>query len=339
MTIGSAQKTLFHPFETGDLLPPGDGQLVLFLGAEPGFGLPAGFKARLRLVQGFRPHYRALLSRGFDVLPRAQGGGLDAALVLVGRHRGQNEARFREALLRVRPGGLILAAGDKKDGADSFRKRVAGLLPLQGHLSKFHGVAFWLERPDFPDGQLPAALQSAMPTLAEDRFHAAAGMFSHDRVDGGSRLLAESLPREITGTVADFCAGWGYLATVLAERYASISSVDLYEADYDSLEAARLNLAGQTKTIGFFWHDLLAEPVDRRYDTIVMNPPFHQGRAADPEIGRRMVAAAASALKPRGRLFMVANRGLPYEAALEAAFAQHGEISRNGGFKVLWARR
>ncbi|WP_292248410.1 methyltransferase, partial [Mesorhizobium sp.] len=89
----------------------------------------------------------------------------------------------------------------------------------------------------------------------------------------------------------------------------------------------------------FFWTDLLGEPVERRYDAILMNPPFHRGRAAEPEIGAGMIRAAAKTLKPGGRLFMVANRQLPYEAVLAAAFSSHAEIARDGMFKVLSARR
>ena len=61
-----------------------------------------------------------------------------------------------------------------------------------------------------------------------------------------------------------------------------------------------------------------------------MNPPFHRGRAAEPEIGAGMIRAAAKALKPGGRLFMVANRQLPYETVLAAVFSSHGEIAREG---------
>ena len=89
----------------------------------------------------------------------------------------------------------------------------------------------------------------------------------------------------------------------------------------------RLNLAGISQSIArnFFWIDLLSEPVERRYDAIVMNPPFHRSRAAEPEIGAGMIRAAAKALKPGGRLFMVANRQLPYEPILSAAFSSHAE--------------
>ena len=70
-----------------------------------------------------------------------------------------------------------------------------------------------------------------------------------------------------------------------------------------------------------------------------MNPPFHRSRAAEPEIGAGMIRAAAKALKPGGRLFMVANRQLPYEPVLSAAFASHAELARDGMFKVFVARR
>ncbi|TIW22658.1 MAG: methyltransferase, partial [Mesorhizobium sp.] len=88
-----------------------------------------------------------------------------------------------------------------------------------------------------------------------------------------------------------------------------------------------------------FWTDLLTETVERRYDAIVMNPPFHSGRAAEPGIGSGMIRAASKALKPGGRLFMVANRQLPYEKVLAAAFSSHAEVARDGMFKVFSARR
>jgi len=163
-------------------------------------------------------------------------------------------------------------------------------------------------------------------------------MFSFDRIDTGSKLLADNLPGDLRGSAADFCAGWGYVAAEMAARSSGLSGLDLYEADFDALEAAKGNL-GNTVAQGFFWTDLLAEPVERRYDVIAMNPPFHRSRAAEPEIGAGMIRAAAKALKPGGRLFMVANRQLPYEPVLSAAFASHAELARDGMFKVFSARR
>ncbi|AZO20098.1 class I SAM-dependent methyltransferase [Mesorhizobium sp. M1E.F.Ca.ET.045.02.1.1] len=329
-------KTLFYPFEAEALPLPRKGARVLFLGAEPGFRLPDGFDAALHLVQGFRPHFRTLQAAGCTVTPRAEGSGFDAALVLAGRHRGQNELRIAEALERVAPGGLIVVAGGKDDGIDSLRKRINILVALEGHLPKHHGVAFWFRQ---AGKEAAEALRAANPDLiVEERFRTAPGMFSFDRVDAGSKLLAERLPDGLTGNLADFCAGWGYLAAEVAERSPGLSGLDLYEADFEALEAARLNVRNAVEP-RFFWADLLTETVERRYDAIVMNPPFHSGRAAEPGIGAGMIHAASRALKSGGRLLMVANRQLPYEQVLAAAFSSHAEIARDGMFKVFSARR
>lgn len=334
----NAQRTLFHPFETGDVPLPSKDERGLFIGAELDFILPDGFAARLSLVQGFRPHFRALKTQGFDVSPRALGDGYDLALVLLGRHRGENEAWLAEAVARVRKGGLVVAAGTKKNGADSARKRMGEILLLLGHLAKFHGTVFWFER---PSGEKRASLVAEDQPLVDGRFHTVPGMFSHDRVDAASRLLADNLPDDVKGAAADFGAGWGFLAAELVERSPSLTTLDIYEADFESLEAAKRNLENLPRSaeLEYLWHDLLTEPVERRYDFIVMNPPFHQGRAADPGLGHGMIRAAAAALKPGGRLMMVANRGLPYEAALQTSLKAHGEVCRDDKFKVLWGRR
>lgn len=62
-----ALKTLFHPFETGIIDPPGEGERVLFLGAEAGYRLPEGFVAPISAVQPLRPLYRALEAMRADV--------------------------------------------------------------------------------------------------------------------------------------------------------------------------------------------------------------------------------------------------------------------------------
>lgn len=370
-----ALKTLFHPFETGDIALPIVSARVLFLGAEPGFILPGGFPKTIHCVQGFRPNFLKLNASGHPVEPRTPEGVFDVVLVLCGRHRGQNEVWVAEAIERVRTGGLIVVAGSKEDGIVSLRKRLersedplakairreptqgaivelqdgraetAKLYPLKeavpigGNLSKHHGVVFWFTR-GLEAEAAASQLRSANPLrLVEGRFQTAPGMFSHDRIDPASRLLAENLPDDLSGKVADFCAGWGYLATVVAERCPSVRALDLYEADFESLEAAKQNLSRAQIETRFFWQDLLSESVGERYDAIVMNPPFHAGRAAEPQIGQGMIAAAAKALKKGGRLFMVANRRLPYEKTIAASFADCSELADDGSFKVLMARR
>jgi 16S rRNA (guanine1207-N2)-methyltransferase len=318
---------------------PGADARVLLLGAEPDLSPPDGFEAELFLVQGFRPFLLPLQRAGWQVAPQASGDDYDVGLVLCSRHRGESEARLADAVARVKPGGLVVVAGAKSEGADALRRRAAVRLEVEGYAAKHHGTVFWLRRPLGPPALPPSFLDAAAPAAGE--FIAAPGMFSHDEPDTGSRLLAERLPGDLKGVAADFGAGWGFLAVELAKRCPRVTQIDLYEADHASLEAAKQNMArlAAEKTAAFFWHDLLSEPIGRRYDVVVMNPPFHRGRAAEPSIGQGMIRAAAHALNRGGRLFLVANSGLPYEAALAENFAAVEELARHGGFKVLAARR
>jgi 16S rRNA (guanine1207-N2)-methyltransferase len=70
-----------------------------------------------------------------------------------------------------------------------------------------------------------------------------------------------------------------------------------------------------------------------------MNPPFHTGRSPDPGLGRAFIRAAAKLLSPKGQLFLVANRHLPYESDLDRYFADAGEMHGDSRFKLLRAAR
>ncbi|ENN84421.1 methyltransferase small [Rhizobium freirei PRF 81] len=334
-----ALKTLFHPFASGTVDAPGEGQRLLFLGAEAGFALPGDFAAELSAVQGFRPFYRQLQAQRINVTPEIEGEGYDGALVLCGKHKGENEGYIAEALSRVKEGGLIVIAGGKEDGIQPLRKRLEGFGLSIEHMPKYHGVALWFARP--ADIKALTTQLTKPATRVEGRFTTAPGMFSHDRIDDGSELLASRLPTDFAGDAADFGAGWGYLSVELATKSPRIERIDLYEAHYGALEAARANLLANCPKVAqrFFWHDLASEPVKDKYDLIIMNPPFHEGHAAEPSLGQSMIKTAASALRSGGRLMLVANRGLPYEPVLSENFREHGETCRNARFKVLWAKK
>ena len=68
-----------------------------------------------------------------------------------------------------------------------------------------------------------------------------------------------------------------------------------------------------------------------------MNPPFHQGRAAEPGIGSKLIAVAAKALKSRGSLYLVANKGLPYERDLAGLFSEHRQMASDKAFNIFAA--
>lgn len=332
-----AVKTLLLPLEAGDLPQP-DGNWAFLNGAAAPQLRDVFASAELICEQAFRPDFLDLQASGFDAEPAlsdAPADRFDGALVLLGKHRRLNEAEIARAAGLVNPGAPVIVAGAKNLGGASTRKWATGLVGLSGTSAKNHAVVFWFaaDAAAFADVSLKA-LEPA-PGYAT-----APGMFSADRVDAGSALLAEYIDRDVAGAVADFGAGWGWLSGQVLERGRPIS-LDLLEADHRSLEAAMTNLsakAGDVPVAGH-WLDATREPAPARYDAIVMNPPFHAGRASEPDLGQGFIAAAARALKPDGRLLMVANRRLPYERALASLFADVSLIVEDTDFKVIAARR
>jgi 16S rRNA (guanine1207-N2)-methyltransferase len=175
--------------------------------------------------------------------------------------------------------------------------------------------------------------------ILDGRFMSRPGVFAWDRIDAASALLAEHLPTTLAGSAADLGCGIGYLSAELLQRCRGVVSVDLHEAEARALELARRNLApfADRVSLVFHWHDV-TQGLPGRHDVIVSNPAFHaQGSMDRPDIGRAFITAAAAALSPGGRLWMVANRHLPYESVLNARFGTVRIVAQSQGFKIIEA--
>lgn len=344
-----ALDALLLPFAEGRLAWPREG--VLFLRAREGAALHAWPRAGLVCAQPFKPQADALAQAGFALVDAKQDDGRRWPLVLLLPPRQRSEARawMVRALERVAPGGIVVVSQPNDEGAKSGQADFARLAgPLQV-LSKHHCRVYWtapLQGAADPAlaaewRALDAPRALADPRLPPGRWLSRPGVFAWDRIDPGSALLARHLPSDFVGVAADLGAGWGYLAGVLLARNPGVRALDLYEADARALALACGNLApfAERLPLGFHWHDVTTG-LPQRYDVIVTNPPFHaQDRADRPELGQRFIAVAAQALAPRGRLWLVANRHLPYEAALGAHFAAVRTVAQADGFKVIEAVR
>ncbi len=303
---------------------------MLLLGADGASDLAPFDPARLQIVQGFYPDHQALKARGFQVLTAAEGQ-FDTALVFLPRARAEARARIADAAARLPVGAALWVDGQKTDGIDAMLKELRAMAPVDAVQSRAHGKIFRMTLP--APGWLPADWAA--------RDHAPApgmvtrpGVFSADAPDPASVALAAHLPDKLPTRIVDLGAGWGWLSAQIL-RHPGVEALHLVEADATALDCARRNIADPRAR--FHWADALdfrlAEPVNG----VVMNPPFHEGRAADPRLGAGFIRAAAGLLTGAGRLWMVANRHLPYEQVLRECFADLAEIGGDSRFKIITA--
>lgn len=327
-------ETLVLPIEDGTVALPDDG--ALFLRARTGF--PSLPTAQVLCEQSFRPAYDALIRSGFTLRDPNDGRAFGLTLVLPQRQRDENRALLARAVMSTRDGGIVMAAQSNTQGAKTFENELEALAGNVTSLSKNKCRVFWarIDQSQVDSDLLEAWLANDAPHRNDAGYLSRPGLFAWDRIDAGSQKLIDHLPADLSGRAADLGAGFGYLADAALKRCPKLTHIDLYEAEQRALDLARENLAEYGDRAQFLWADV-TRGVTGDYDVIISNPPFHVDREDRSDIGQAFIRAAAGALKSGGQLFMVANRHLPYEDTLKAAFKSVKMLADTGGYKIIQA--
>jgi 16S rRNA (guanine1207-N2)-methyltransferase len=310
--------------QSGALSLPSVGTIAVY-GPEAGDDLSALPQDRVMVISGFRPDHDAFQAQGFAVRHTA-GGAYGAAIVCLPRAKAEARALIAQAAAEVTPHGIIAIDGQKTDGVDSILRDLRARVAVSDPLSKAHGKLFTIAA-----AKSFADWAGRVQTMAG--FQTVPGVFSADGPDTGSSLLAAALP-PLKGKVVDLGAGWGYLArTVLANP--AVKVLDLVEADFAALTCAEANV--QDPRARFHWADARTFKPAQLADHVVMNPPFHTGRSADPALGIAFIQAARRMLAPSGTLWLVANRTLPYEPVLRTLFREVQDLGSTSAYRVTRA--
>jgi 16S rRNA (guanine1207-N2)-methyltransferase len=181
-----------------------------------------------------------------------------------------------------------------------------------------------------------------LPTSAgELKLQSLPGAFAHGRLDKGTALLLEFLQSpeaqklKIKGKVLDFGCGVGVIGLLLKLQRPD-STLELLDSSASALESTRASLQLNGIEAKVTAADGL-DAIKGRYDWIISNPPFHKGVNTNLNIAKRMIARAPALLGNRGKLLLVCNRHLPYEAWLAESFSGQDKVTENREFKVLMA--
>jgi len=309
---------------------------ALFIGAEPHPAMQNW--PEVLGWQPLKPLAMAWERAGFLRSENLPEGKWPIVLVLPGKSRDETLIWFAAARDALEPGGKLVVAMPNTAGAGRFEKQLAtatgNIISLQKHKCR----AFYATE----DGTWNEATFNEWRALAAplmiSGFTVQAGIFSSDRIDPGSQFLAEHLPVDLHGNVADLGAGWGFLSAAVLLRCPKIQRLDVFEADARALECARKNLTDYGREIHFHWHDVTSG-LPGSYDAIIMNPPFHTGQTTDVDLGRSFIRSAAAALHRGGQMLLVANRQLPYEGVLDTSGLAWRKIAEDKMYKLIFSEK
>lgn len=286
-------------------------------------------KALTTIVTPSKPIFDRFTSQGWHCTSQIPDA---AELAYITAPRAKDLARdliARASDITTATSGTVVVDGDKTNGIDSLLKAVKKSTQINGPLNKAHGKLFW-----FAGARDLFANWHAIPRDIGGLI-TRAGVFSADSVDPASKLLIDTLPSGIKGSVADLGAGWGYLTRQILTKNPDITEIHMVEADHTALECAAQNVTDLRAKSQ--WADATTWTAPAPLNAVIMNPPFHTGRAADPDLGRGFIVTAAKSLSGSGHLWMVANRHLPYEDTLNSCFQSVEEIAGDNRFKIIHA--
>lgn len=169
-----------------------------------------------------------------------------------------------------------------------------------------------------------------------------ANVFSHGKLDIGTRLLLEHLPPvKNDAHVVDLGCGNGVVGTTIAHTFAggSVTFCDISHAAVASASATwESNLGGDDRA-RFLAVDLADPLADASVDLVMINPPFHDQHVVGDETARRMFVEARRVLRDGGEVRVIGNRHLGYHKRLRSIFGNMGTVASNPKFVVLSSRK
>lgn len=281
-----------------------------------------------------------------------QEAAYDVVLMTLPKGRDLWRLHFLYAFSALREGGRLYLAGANDGGIKSAIRDGAELFGPEVLLAykRSNRVVAFARRPA-PGGDLPANYRA--PGIAPGTFNEFAiqvkgetytactrpGVFSWRKLDAGTRLLLDVLDIRADEAVLDVGCGYGIIGMVAAKR-APKGQVKLVDVDWLACECAKATLSRNAVTgAQVLLGDGLAAVAGQAFTLIVSNPPFHSGHEVDYAMAEAFVAEAHSALEPRGRLVLVANRFLPYDRLMSQIFGSTTTLAENPHYHVLSAEK
>ena len=159
------------------------------------------------------------------------------------------------------------------------------------------------------------------------------GVFSHGKLDTGTRVLLEHLAAPAHGKVLDLGCGSGVIGLSLKQRQNALD-ITLADVDAFALRSAQLNSMRLGAAANVTASDGLQQ-IDGLFDYIISNPPFHQGKETNYQFAEDLFRQAKKHLVSDGQFWIVANRHLAYEEWALQSFASVEILAQQDGFKIL----
>ena len=291
---------------------------------------------------------QVLLGQGAHVLPADVRA--DSVVIRIPQERVALLQLLMDAFSILREGGRCYIAGATNEGIKTAANTIETIFGNARVLARdsSHRVIVAAKRTDEPT--LPDGIDVSM--LDSHRFKhvdvtlrgrsytlcTRPGVFSWEHLDEATSILADVMEIRDGDSVLDLGCGSGALGVVAASL--SSGRITMVDADIEAVRSAtRTADENGMKNYHTLASDIAGAVLNERFDVVVTNPPFHVGKVTDLDVPIQFINDAHAVLTAGGRMFLVANRTLPYEQAIKHTFGNVSNLHDGPRFKVLSAVR
>ena len=308
--------------------------------AEQVTGLSRDFSDYRQIKEGWDDNPKLSLFYA-PVLENAEGKKFDGILLFLQKSKPLMDFWLLMTQSMLTENGVVWLVGGNSEGIKSWKKRLKQSFGLVKTIDNARHCVL-LEASESQNSvstiNLPEHFQhfSVEQNNAQLQMHSLPGVFSHGRLDVGTRVLLDTLTDLPEGKVLDFGCGAGVISAYI-NRLSGKHELTLVDCDALALASSckTLNEAG-VESFEVLASDGLSE-VEGFFDLIISNPPFHQGVKTHYVVTEQFLRESFLYLRPGGELRIVANSFLRYLPIIKETFGHCDTLLTRDGFSVYRA--
>lgn len=240
-----------------------------------------------------------------------------------------------ESLSLLPVGGILWIAGEVKEGVKSLLEKLEAFPSL--NITQERGKARLVRVEKTAAITTPLLDDRGYGSWhnLEEGYLSKPGIFGWSKLDEGTKLLWKTLPTDpYPSSILDLGCGYGWLAVEAGKRWPKAELVAT-DNNVTALLAAEQNFVRfNLKKWGVIPSDA-GDEIERKFDLILCNPPFHQGFAWEGDLSHKFLNAAARLLTLDGTAYFVVNSFIPLEKKAAQIFPSIKTLENNGKFKVV----